>query len=154
VLLKNARKGLFAVLESLTEAAGGFVAALGSVRSAITDEKKGFTVGHIVIDSEDGGGVVVPICNEYIMAIKDHSPLAAFPDLITIFDCQSALPLNSAEVKAGRRVAVLVVPRENLRLGSTMRDRNLLRLVEDLIKVQFPVPKPANHDFVPFSGSL
>jgi uncharacterized protein len=144
VLLKNLNKGISAVLESITETAGGYVATEGSVRSATMAERKGFTAGRIIIDADDGSRVLVPVCNEYMMTIRNGSSLAAFPDLITIFDRQSALPLNSTELKAGQRVAILIVPRQNLNLGSTMGDRSLLRPIEDLLKIRFPADGSAS----------
>jgi DUF917 family protein len=142
VLLKNLNKGTAAVLQSITEAAGGAVATEGYVTSAAMAERNGFTAGRIVIDADDGSRVLVPVCNEYMMAIRNGSSVAAFPDLITIFDRQSALPLNSTEVTAGQSVAIVIVPGQNLNLGSTMRDRNLLRPIEDLLKIRFPPREP------------
>jgi DUF917 family protein len=125
-LLKNLKRGTSAVLDSITEVTQGFVAAHGYVKSATLAERKGFTVGSIAVDADDGSRLLVPVCNEYMMAIKNGTRLALFPDLITIFDQRSALPLNSGEIKAGGRVAIFIVHRKNLRLGSTMRDPVLL----------------------------
>ena len=137
VLLDNLSKGAAAVLGSVARASGGEVAARGRVRSSGVSERRGFTIGRIVIDGDDSNQVLIPVCNEYMMVIKNGIQLAAFPDLITIFDLQSSLPLSSAEISAGRRVAILIVPQKNLKLGSTMRDRSLLRPVEDLLAIRF-----------------
>jgi DUF917 family protein len=144
VLLNNLGDGTAAVLESVARASRGAVAAQGRVRSAEVSERSGFTIGRIVIDGDDSSQLLVPVCNEYMMLIKNETQLAAFPDLITIFDFQSSLPLSSAEVSAGRRVAILIVPQKKLTLGSTMRDRGLLRPLEELLAIRFPSSNQAN----------
>jgi len=66
---------------------------------------------------------------------KERKNLATFPDLITIFDFESSLPLASPQVKPGMRVAVLGVPRSRLKLGSMMKDRSLLTPIERRLNV-------------------
>ena len=110
--------------------------ARGFVKSAQLEERQGFTVGNIMIRSEAGRQIRIPVCNEYMMVLDDESPLAAFPDLISVFDANVSLPLNSADVCPGQEVAVFAVPRSRLKLGSTMKDRTLLRPIEKLLGIR------------------
>lgn len=66
---------------------------------------------------------------------KKRKILATFPDLITIFDFESFIPLASPQVKPGMHVAILGVPRSHLNLGSTMKDRSLLIPIERQLNV-------------------
>jgi hypothetical protein len=87
------------------------------------------------LQDRSGGECVVGVCNEYLVLRKERKILATFPDLITIFDFKSSLPLASPQVKPGMHVALLGVPRSRLKLGSTMKDRSLLIPIERWLKV-------------------
>jgi uncharacterized protein len=137
-LLSHVSRGYPRVLQALSRLMGGKILAEGFVKSAKLDEKEGFTVGTIAIRSEVGKQISIPVCNEFMMVLDGESALAAFPDLITVFDAASSLPLGSAEVSQGQQVAVFAVPRSRLKLGSTMKDRAMLRPIEKLLGVHFP----------------
>ena len=110
--------------------------------SAALTERNGFTVGRILMRQPDGGEYRVAVCNEYLALQRNGELLAAFPDLITLFDFDSGIPLSSAEVRAGRRVAVFGVPRQQLKLGSTMKDAQLLRPIERLLNLRLTGQPP------------
>jgi DUF917 family protein len=138
ILLRNLRVGIDAILAAVAGYTGGHTIARGRVMSTVLRENRGFTLGSIVIGTPDAGKLTIAVCNEYMIALSHGVPLAAFPDLITVFDCTTGLPLASSEVAVGRPVAVLVVPRRHLLLGATMRDLTLLRPIEALLGVRFP----------------
>jgi hypothetical protein len=73
-----------------------------------------------------------------MLVLCDRRALAAFPDLITLFDAKTLLPLNTTDGREGQRVVILAVPAERLNLASTMFDRTLLRPVEKLLRMSFP----------------
>jgi DUF917 family protein len=50
------------------------------------------------------------------------------------FDAKTGLPLVSAEIQEGQSIAVLSVPKENLKLSSTMFNEKLLKAVEPIIQ--------------------
>jgi hypothetical protein len=137
-LLSHTNEGVEVALESLSEVMRGNVIAQGIVHSSDLIEKNGFTVGTIVLDSKSEGRVHIPVCNEYMMVIKHGRTLAAFPDLVTVFDPKTVLPLGSPDVLPGKPVIVFAVPQSLLPLASTMKDRRLLRPVETLLKMRFP----------------
>ena len=136
-LLRNRPSGVRPVLHALSRLMRGRVLARGFIKSAELTEKNGFSIGHIAIRSEVGRPVVLPVCNEYMMAIDGNDVIAAFPDLITLFDEETALPLNSSDAGALRRVVVFCVARQYLPLASTMNDHRLLEGVERLLKIRF-----------------
>jgi hypothetical protein len=136
IVLNELSLGLSALLERLQRWTGGRVLAKGRVTSATLTESHGFTIGRILIREQNGSECCVTVCNEYLALHRNRASLAAFPDLITLFDFDNAMPLSSPEVKAGKRVAVFGVPRRRLKLGSTMQDRLLLRPLERLLNVK------------------
>jgi uncharacterized protein len=128
--------GCGAVLDGLARLMGGRVLGHGHISRANLTDREGFTLGRIEIERGDGGRLELLVCNELMAAVDESRRIAAFPDLITMFDRQSGLPLGSAEAGPGRAVAVLAVPRARLLLGSTMRDADLLRGVEAMLGVR------------------
>jgi len=136
VLLARLPEGCGAVLAALAKLMDGRVLAHGRVARADLSERQGFTVGRIAVEQADGGVLRLLVCNELMAADDRGHRLAAFPDLITLFDRQSGLPLGSAEAEAGRAVAVFAVPRTRLILGSTMQDAGLLRGIEAMAGIR------------------
>lgn len=136
IVLNEINRGLPRLLERLSQWLGGRILSEGCVNSAELREREGFSVGHILISNQDGSDCRVAVCNEYLAFQKRGVVMAAFPDLITLFDVDSALPLASPEVKPGKRVAVFAVPRARLKLGSPMKDLALLRPIERLLNIR------------------
>ncbi|MED4571495.1 hypothetical protein [Brevibacillus agri] len=62
--------------------------------------------------------------------------LGTFPDLIMTLDAKTAKPIVSAEIEKGQPLAVIHVPQENLILGATMRNKELLAAVEGAVGKQ------------------
>lgn len=133
IVLNELNRGLRQMLRQLSREMGGRVLAEGRVSEAALRDRRGFTLGYIRVKERDGSEWEVAVCNEYLALRRNGSILAAFPDLITLFDHESLLPLNSPNVKAGTRVSAFGVPRERLKLGSTMQDQSLLRPLEHLL---------------------
>jgi DUF917 family protein len=126
IMLREMEHGLDGLLHQLVRFMGGRILFAGRVNSVSLTESLGFTLGHIRLHDRRGGECAVGVCNEYLVLRKERKSLATFPDLITVFDFESSLPLASPQVKPGMHVAVLGVPRSRLKLGSTMKDRALL----------------------------
>lgn len=133
IVVNELSRGLPSILDRLQSWTGGRVFAIGRVISAILSERKGFTTGVIRILDRNGVEHRVPVCNEYLALERNGIRIAVFPDLITLFDFESAVPLSSPEVKAGARVAIFGIPRARLNLGLTMKDPALLRQLSPLI---------------------
>ena len=130
IVLREMKRGLDRLFQQLVRFMGGRILFAGRVHSVSLMESHGFTLGHIRLQDRRGDECTVGVCNEYLALRKGRRNLATFPDLITIFDFESSLPLASPQVKPGMRVAVLGVPRSHLKLGSTMKDPSLLIPIE------------------------
>jgi DUF917 family protein len=144
VFLQNRKREPLRMLQSLCDLMGGRIAGAGKIQAANISERGGFTVGNIFIHMRNSDALRLPVCNEYLIVLQGGAILAAFPDLITLFDLDTRMPLISAEVKPGMRVAVLVVPKARLPLGSPMHDTKLLRPLEKFLEIEFPGPAAVN----------
>ncbi|HYA23666.1 MAG TPA: DUF917 family protein [Terriglobales bacterium] len=136
IVQNEAAHGLPQLLRRLSRWMGGRVLCEGRVSSAVLADRHGFTLGEIVILGSTGEECKLAVCNEFLALQRERTILAAFPDLITVFDFQSVLPLSSPEISAGKQVAVFAVPRRRLKLGSTMKDVALLHPLERLLNIR------------------
>jgi hypothetical protein len=134
IFLNELNHGLPRMLQHLSREMGGRVLAKGRVSESTLRERHGFTVGYIRLKEHDGSEFDVAVCNEYLALRRNGIMLAAFPDLIVLFDHESLLPLNSPEVKGGAQVSAFGVPRERLNLSSAMKDQRLLEPLERLLE--------------------
>jgi DUF917 family protein len=128
-LLDASPGGLPAILRRLTGLLGGAVLAGGRVRDVDIHPSKGFSVGRITLDYPHGQSVSLPVMNEFLAADRGGRRLAAFPDLVALFDHATALPLSSAEVRPGQTISLFLVPAARLILGSAAQDSALLKML-------------------------
>jgi len=133
MLLTARPRGIGAVLDAMSAAMGGRRLGTGRILGASLQAKGGFTMGLLTIASPTRQSLRVHVCNEYI-TVDNGLTLAAFPDLIVLFDHDTALPVASSEALAGRLVSVFVVPRDRLILGSPMRDEALLAQLDRVLE--------------------
>jgi uncharacterized protein len=136
-LLAGLRGNIGDVLGALVDVMGGYVLATGCIVSAALSNRQGFTMGRIELDRAGARDLSILVCNEFMAVFDQGRPVAFFPDLITVFDRTSRLPLTSTEAGAGRSVAIFIVPRGRLILGSTMRDPALLEGMRRLLERQW-----------------
>jgi len=68
----------------------------------------GYDVGEATIKPFDGAGdsLVVSIKNEYLLAKLGGKVTVSVPDLITIVDYETGLPINAERLRYGQRVSV------------------------------------------------
>ena len=64
---------------------------------------------------------------------KNGVRFGTFPDLIMTLDTKTARPIVTAEMAKGQQVAVITVPKEKLRLSSTMSNQKLIQPIEKII---------------------
>ena len=120
--------------ERIAAAAGGFVVDTGVVKSKKIASAGGFDNGLLTIETADGTRYSSVIWNEYLNLDAAGRRLAAFPDLVTFFDMEQRRCLISAEIKAGDRVAMIVVPRDKLLLGRGVLIAENLTQVDELLR--------------------
>ena len=69
----------------------------------------------------------------YMTLDEGERRMATFPDLITVFDEETGKVIPSDNIVSGMNVAILVVPRHNLLLGSGMRSPALFEPAEKIV---------------------
>ncbi|MEN1969822.1 DUF917 family protein [Lentibacillus sp. N15] len=116
-------------IEAVTSHLKGRVIHSGKVSHFELNETGGFDVGTVVI-----GDLELTFWNEYMTVEMHGERKGTFPDLIMTFDAETGKPLVSAEIKKGIKIAVISVPKENLKLSSTMFNETLLKAIEPIIQ--------------------
>jgi uncharacterized protein len=125
-LLSN--KGESAI-EAVVSELGGSIVTEGTVTACTLETIGGFDVGKITIeDCYD-----MTFWNEYMTIEKNGVRFGTFPDLIMTLDTKTARPIVTAEMAKGQQVAVITVPKEKLRLSSTMSNQKLIQPIEKII---------------------
>lgn len=113
---------------SVTESLQGLVVTEGKIDELTLVTAGGFDVGTIHVN-----GYELTFWNEYMTLERGKERIATFPDLIMTFDKKTGIPVTSAEIRQGQEVVVIKTTKENLKLGSGMRDRNLMAEIESII---------------------
>lgn len=112
---------------------GGTLISHGTVERVFLETKGGFDIGRILVKSKRTR-YELTFWNEFMtMEDLDGNRYGTFPDLIVMVNVDNSLPLTSAEVKEGDNVALVVVPKERLLLGSGVKDPELLKQVESIV---------------------
>jgi DUF917 family protein len=118
-------RGVAAIAAELS----GQVVAQGTVDEFVIEQRAGFDVGFLRI-----GDAEARFVNEYISVEVGGERLATFPELAMTFESDSGRPLVSAEVSLGQSVTLVVAPRDELLLSSTMDMPELMVPVMDLMR--------------------
>ncbi|MCC9296293.1 DUF917 family protein [Clostridium sp. WLY-B-L2] len=128
VFLKALGKNPCTAPEKTAEYLNGEIIADGRVDRIDLKTSGGFDTGKVRV-----GSFEITFWNEYMTLEKNGERLASFPDLIMTFDSNTGLPVTSAEIKKDQNVKILKTSRENLRLGSGMRDVNLITQAGEIV---------------------
>lgn len=107
------------LLEALGRELNCQVLGRGIVEQVELKISGGFDVGLVTVNTPEGP-LEVDFMNEYMTAERGGQRLGTFPDLVTFIDLEDRVPVCSAQIRAGQQVAVVCVPRENLKLGRGM----------------------------------
>ena len=116
--------------ETGTEAGSLYVRALEDrydarvlMRGVISDcsprTEGGDGVGHLDVKSAEDA-ITLTFRDEFMFVNRGQERLATFPDLICLLDEKTGRPVTTAEVRDGRAVCALVIPKERLILGAGM----------------------------------
>ncbi len=134
LFLAERQKGLANALEALAIKTNGEILMQGRIQRVVLKEDGGFTFGTVrVVDEYASCHGEIAVCNEALQFTRNRVPLATFPDVITVFDVATRLPLNTGAMQAGQQVVVFQIPRRSLLLGSTMYFPALSSVVKPLI---------------------
>lgn len=107
------------LLEALGRELNCQVLGRGIVEQVELKISGGFDVGLVTVNTPEGS-LEVDFMNEYMTAERNGQRLGTFPDLVTFIDLEDRVPVCSAQIRAGQQVAVVCVPKENLKLGRGM----------------------------------
>lgn len=116
-------------IEAVASYLKGRVIHSGKVNHFELKETGGFDVGFVRIDDLE-----LSFWNEYMTAEVHGQRKGTFPDLIMTFNAETGAPLVSAEIQEGLKIAVISVPKENLKLSTTMSNKKLLKAIEPIIQ--------------------
>lgn len=111
---------------------GGRIVGEGIVQDLKLETRGGFDVGVVFVRTKESE-LELTFWNEFMTLEQGGERLGTFPDLITLMDLSRGLPLPSAELKEGQRVAVVLVPKTKLILGSGVKDPDLLKEAEKVV---------------------
>jgi DUF917 family protein len=117
------------IIQAVVEQLGGEIVVSGTVSQVELTTQGGFDAGQVTFDT----GHELAFWNEYILLEIDGRRLYTFPDLITTFDSDSNLPVNTADIKENMSVAVMAAGKEHLALGTGLLDPDLYRRVEQAV---------------------
>jgi DUF917 family protein len=120
-----------AVAEALASRLNGEFLAEGEVAGYTIRTTGGYDVGRLAVRE-----VSLTFWNEYMSADREGGRLATFPDLIATLDAETGTPVTTAEISTGRRVIILVVPKERLLLGAGVRRAEALEPVEEVLDIE------------------
>ncbi len=111
---------------------GGRVVGEGRVQEVKLETKGGFDVGVTIVQTERSK-LELTFWNEFMTLEQEGERLGTFPDLIALMDLSTGLPLPSSDLREGQNVAVILVPKANLILGSGVKDPELLKEAEKVV---------------------
>jgi len=80
----------------------------GKVTDVDRRTSEGFTLGSVSIDNPNGR-CIIEFQNENLIARVDKEVLAIVPDIISILDAETAVPITNETLRYGQRVKVLAV---------------------------------------------
>jgi DUF917 family protein len=111
---------------------GGQLVGEGTVEGLRLETKGGFDVGITFVRTEKFR-LELTFWNEFMTLEQEGERLGTFPDLIALMDLSTGLPLPSANLQEGQKVAVILVPKGKLILGAGVKDPELLKEAEKVV---------------------
>ncbi len=132
-MLKAKKDGAKEMIEAASRTLNGKIVSEGIVKEVKLETKGGFDIGSVLIKSNNGV-FLLTFWNEYMTLEINKKRIGTFPDLITTLSLENGLPIPSAEIKKGMKVAILHAPKENLKLGSGIKDPEILKEVEKSLR--------------------
>jgi DUF917 family protein len=123
------------MIERAVEFLRGRKITKGKIQNVKLKTVGGFDVGNVTVRDEKEL-YELTFWNEYMCLENKGQRIGTFPDLIATIDLKTGLPLPTAEVREGQNVAILHIPRQELKLGSGMKDPEIFKQIEEIINKQ------------------
>ena len=106
------REPFAALIEMLAGTHYGHAKVLytGKVADLLRETKRGYAIGQVTIEAQDGGAALeIEFQNEFLAARQGGTLRAIVPDLICILDSEMAQPITTERLRYGQRVTVMAV---------------------------------------------
>ncbi|TVQ37271.1 MAG: DUF917 family protein [Spirochaetaceae bacterium] len=132
-ILDQAPAGIAAAERAAERLGGSVLLPEASVKSVSLETVGGFDVGAVEL-TDRNGSYELTFWNEYMTLERGGERLGTFPDLLATIDLETRVPIPSADITEGMQVALLHVPGGKIPLGGGMRDPDLYRQVEEVLK--------------------
>lgn len=135
-MLEAEPQGAEAVIDAVCKTAKAQVICLGRVVSNEYVTAGGFDIGKCVINTGDNRFLLHTI-NEW-MAVndKDGNRVATYPDVITVLDKNTGLPLNVFQVLEGNEAYILKIDKSNIPLSASVKDPAVYPEVEKALGIE------------------
>lgn len=136
IMREAKEKGPEYVIDQATKYLRGRKIAEGRIEGIKIKTIGGFDIGNVILRDKNGVYELI-FWNEYMCLEKDGKRIGTFPDLIATINLKTGLPLPTADMREGQNVVILHVPRKELKLGAGMKDPEIFKQIEEVIKKQF-----------------
>ena len=135
-MLEAESRGGDAVIDAIRKTSRATVVGQGRVVFNRYETKGAFDLGKALIDT-GSAQLTLHIMNEW-MAVDDQNGkrLTAYPDVITVVDTKTGLPLNVFEVTEDREVAVLSINKSEIPLSAGVLDPTVYPEVEAALGIE------------------
>ena len=125
------------IIERIAQHTEGEILAQGRVlEKDIVYTDQAFDIGRIVLESPEGR-FTIHVQNEYMAADDEEGKrLTTYPDVITLFESQSAHPLSTDEVFLGQEVTLFKIDKDRIPLSSGVTDPSVYPEVEEALGIE------------------
>lgn len=123
------------LLDAVCNYMQGEIITKGRINKIVMNTKNALDIGSVTI--EDNKCLYdISILNEFMSIESSGERLATFPDMIALLNTETGLPVCSADLTEDLKVAVLVVKKEDMPLGSGMYYPDLYVPLEELLGIE------------------
>lgn len=112
-LVRDPQRSAAERIEGLLGCTGGRTLFHGKVVDVVRRSTDGFVRGTATFSglNEDTGSTLrVEFQNENLLALRDGEPVAMVPDLISVFDQETLIPITTEGLAYGRRTTIVAMP--------------------------------------------
>lgn len=107
------------MISSICDYMRGEIIVKGEVNEVVVQTENALDIGRLTVQ-DNKHSYHISFLNEYMSIDFLGKRLATFPDMIALLNIETGLPVCSADLRDGLKVAVLVVKKESMQLGSGM----------------------------------
>ncbi|NUU63843.1 DUF917 domain-containing protein [Paenibacillus agri] len=100
-------------VEALVEEVAGTLLFTGKVNNLLRRNSGGFTKGEVSLSGlgqDQGRTFTLYFQNEFLVAEADGEVVATTPDLLTVVDVETGVPVTTESLRYGNRLAVIAIP--------------------------------------------